>query len=312
MGLGESARGDHLTDFSAQEAFNAYEAVRHRLPETIPTEVSYRQVETLEDIAPEFDVFLLDAFGVLNIGETAIPDTPERVRSLKAAGKRVLVVSNAAGYPHATLLEKYTRLGYDFAPQDVITSRATLLSELSDQSGLHWGLMATPSAGLRDLEALQLTYLEDDPKPYETVDGFLMIGSAAWTETRQAMLEAALLERPRPVLVGNPDIVAPREYGFSKEPGLFAHRLADRTGITPQFFGKPFGNIYDLAFQRLEHIDKSRILMVGDSLHTDILGAHNAGVVSALISGFGFFAGHDVEAAIEKAGIVPNFVVSRP
>ncbi len=312
MGFRESKRGHHLTGFSAQEAFEAYEAVRHRLPQPRSTEMSYRQVDTLEDIAHEFDVFLLDAFGVLNIGDTAIPDTPDRVRSLTAAGKRVLVVSNAAGFPHTTLIEKYYGLGYNFAPQDVITSRATLLSELNGQNELHWGLMATPSAGLRDLEELKLSYLEDDPKPYETVDGFLMIGSAVWNETRQAMLEAALLERPRPVLVGNPDIVAPREYGFSKEPGLFAHRLADRTGVTPQFFGKPFANIYDLAFSRLGHIDKSRVLMVGDSLHTDILGARNAGIASALISGFGFFAGHDVETAIMKAGIVPSFVVNRP
>ncbi|WP_374041628.1 HAD-IIA family hydrolase [Ruegeria sp. YS9] len=312
MGFGESTRGHHLTGFSVQDAFDAYEAVRHRLPQTRSTELSYRQADTLEDIAHEFDVFLLDAFGVLNIGDTAIPGTPDRVRSLKGAGKRVLVVSNAAGFPHATLLEKYTRLGYDFAPQDVITSRVTLLSELNGQSELHWGLMATPSAGLRDLEGLKLSYLEDDPKPYETVDGFLMIGSAVWTESRQAMLEAALLERPRPVLVGNPDIVAPREYGFSKEPGLYAHRLADRTGVAPQFFGKPFANIYDIAFQRLGHIDKPRVLMVGDSLHTDILGAREAGIASALISGYGFFAGHDVEAAIMKAGIAPNFVLNRP
>ncbi|AXT29292.1 HAD family hydrolase (plasmid) [Ruegeria sp. AD91A] len=301
-----------MTEISAREAFDAYEAVRHRLPETTPSEVSLRKAATLEEIADEFDVFLLDAFGVLNIGDTAIPGTPERVRSLKAAGKRVLVVSNAASVPHEALLEKYARLGYDFAPQDVITSRATLLGELNGQSKLHWGLMATPGDGLRDLEGLQVSYLEDDPKPYETVDGFLMIGSAVWTETRQAMLETALLKRPRPVMVGNPDIVAPREYGFSKEPGLFAHRLADRTGIAPQFFGKPFGNIYDLAFRRLGHTDKSRVLMVGDSLHTDIVGARNAGIVSALISGFGFFAGHDVEAAIKKAKIVPDFVVNRP
>lgn len=301
-----------MTGFSAQEAFKAYEAVRHRLPDIEPNDVSYRRIETLSEIMDEFDVFLLDAFGVLNIGETAIPETPERIKSLKAAGKRVLVVSNAAGFPHATLLEKYTRLGYDFAPQDVITSRATLLSGLNSQRGLHWGLMATPSAGLRDLEGLKLTYLEDDPQSYETVDGFLMIGSAAWNEARQAMLEAALLSRPRPVLVGNPDIVAPREYGFSKEPGLFAHRLADRTGVSPLFYGKPFGNIYDLAFQRLGPVDKTRVLMVGDSLHTDILGARHAGVASALVSDFGFFAGHDVEEAIKQAAIVPDFVVTRP
>ena len=301
-----------MTTISAEEAFLAYEAVRHRLPDFAPTGQPFKQADTLEDLADDFDVFLLDAFGVLNIGETAIPGTPQRIDNLKAAGKRVLVVSNAAGFPHAALLEKYTRLGYDFTPEDVITSRATLLAGLNGQPGLHWGLMATRSTGLRDLEGLNLTYLEEDPGPYADVDGFLMIGSAAWTTHRQTLLEEALIKHPRPVLVGNPDIVAPREQGFSTEPGHFAHRLADRTNVAPRFFGKPFTNIFDLAFKRLGPIDKSRVLMVGDSLHTDILGARTAGVASALISGYGFFAGEDVTAAIQRAGIVPDFVVSQP
>lgn len=301
-----------MTSISAEEAFLAYEAVRHRLPAFAPADETPQTAETLEELADAFDVFLLDAFGVLNIGETAIRGTPERIQTLKKAGKRVLVVSNAAGIPHAALMEKYARLGYDFAPEDVITSRTTLLRGMNGQHRMHWGLMATRSTGLRDLEGLNLTYLEDDPAPYDAVDGFLMIGSASWTDARQGILEDALLKRPRPVLVGNPDIVAPREEGFSAEPGHFAHRLADRTEVAPEFFGKPFSNIFDLAFHRLGPTDKSRVLMVGDSLHTDILGARTAGVASALISDFGFFAGQDVREAIARSGIVPDYLVRRP
>jgi HAD superfamily hydrolase (TIGR01450 family) len=297
---------------STETAFEAYEAVRHRLPLVAPSGAAFRRAATLADIADGFDVFLLDAFGVLNIGEAAIPGTPERIRNLKAAGKRVLVVSNAAGFPHAALMEKYTRLGYDFAPDDVITSRVTLLAGLNGRQNLHWGLMATRSTGLRDLEDLNLTYLEEDPAPYDAVEGILLVGSAAWTEERQALLEDSLRKRPRPVLVGNPDIVAPRETGFSVEPGHFAHRLADRTGITPEFYGKPFPDIFDLAFKRLGDVDRSRVLMVGDSLHTDILGARNIGISSALIAQYGFFAGQDAEKAVLATGIVPDFIVERP
>ena len=301
-----------MTVMSTETAFEAYEAVRHRLPLVAPSGAAFRRAATLADIADGFDVFLLDAFGVLNIGEAAIPGTPERIRNLKAAGKRVLVVSNAAGFPHAALMEKYMRLGYDFAPDDVITSRVTLLAGLNGRQNLHWGLMATRSTGLRDLEDLNLTYLEEDPAPYDAVEGILLVGSAAWTEERQALLEDSLRKRPRPVLVGNPDIVAPRETGFSVEPGHFAHRLADRTGITPEFYGKPFPDIFDLAFKRLGDVDRSRVLMVGDSLHTDILGARNIGISSALIAQYGFFAGQDAEKAVLATGIVPDFIVERP
>ncbi len=139
-----------------------------------------------------------------------------------------------------------------------------------------------------------------------------MLGSAVWTEERQALLEASIKDNPRPVYVGNPDIVAPRETGFSTEPGSYAHRLADRTGIAPQFFGKPFQNIFDLAFDRLDDPDPERVVMVGDSLHTDILGGQTAGVKSALISGYGFFGGADVDGPIATSGIQPDYILNRP
>ncbi len=302
-----------MTDLTLDTAFAAYEAVRHRLPAPQRRLDTPAFAQSLDDIADRFDAFLLDAFGVLNIGETAIPGVAERIAGLRARGKQVLVVSNAAGFPHASLLDKYARLGFDFAGGDVITSRKALLAGLKGREDRHWGLMATRSTGLGDLEGLRLTYLEEDPAPYAEVDGFLMVGSAAWTETRQTLLEAAIADRPRPVLVGNPDIVAPREQGFSTEPGLYAHRLADRTGVVPEFFGKPFTNIFDLAFARLDPCPpKGRILMVGDSLHTDILGAEAAGVASALISGYGFFAGGDADGASRQAGIVPDYILERP
>jgi ribonucleotide monophosphatase NagD (HAD superfamily) len=154
--------------------------------------------------------------------------------------------------------------------------------------------------------------LADAPQDFAEAEGFLLVGSAGWTERRQALLVEALRHNPRPVLVANPDIVAPRETGFSAEPGHFAHRLADQTGLTPRFFGKPFANIYELAFARLGAVDRDRVLMVGDSLHTDVLGAQAAGIASALVAEFGFFAEGGAEEAIARCGIAPDFVIDRP
>ena len=293
------------------EAFEAYENVRHRLP-TVPRDAACQYAPHLEAIADEVDTFLLDAFGVLNIGETAIDGVPERVARLQEAGKRVMVVSNAAGYPHADLMAKYARLGYHFAPQDVVTSRKAVLHGLKAEPPRKWGLMATQSLGRADLEDLDVTYLGEDPDAYDAAEAFLLLGSAVWSEARQKLLETSLTRNPRPVYVGNPDIVAPRESGFSTEPGHYAHRLADATGIAPQFFGKPFGNIFDLAFAQLGTFDRTRTVMVGDSLHTDILGGQAAGVKTALIAGYGFFAGHDVDDPIAVSGIQPDYILERP
>ncbi|KIN65583.1 HAD-superfamily hydrolase, subfamily IIA [Sulfitobacter noctilucae] len=293
------------------EAFAAYEAVRHRLPPVRSAGLG-QQVATLDALTDEIDVFLLDAFGVLNIGETAIAGVPERVAGLQKAGKRVLVVSNAAGFPHAKLIEKYAKLGYEFDPDDVITSRKAVLAAVQQEPERHWGLMATESLGRADLDGIDLTYLAEDARAYDAAEAFLLLGSAVWTEERQSLLCASLERDSRPVYVGNPDIVAPRETGFSSEPGSFAHRIADQTGVAPQFFGKPFQNIFDLALARIDAPDPSRIVMVGDSLHTDILGGQTAGVKTALISGYGFFGGSDVAGPIAASGITPDYIVARP
>jgi len=269
---------------NAEWAFAAYEAARHRLPAPDFTEAQARAVGDLSDLADDIDLYLLDAFGVLNMGDQVIPGAPERVAELRAMGKRVLVVSNAAGYPKMQLMAHYHKLGFDFAPEDVLSSREVLLGALADLEPLHIGLMASENWGRGELDHLSFDFLLDDPAAYDRAERIVMLGSGAWNEDRHALLEASLIAHPRPVLVGNPDIVAPRISGLSREPGYYAHRIADLTGIDPQFFGKPFGPVFEQALARAgQGIDPARIVMVGDTLQTDILGGRAAGVKTALI-----------------------------
>ncbi len=315
MGLGQGAGGDHLTAGlemrDAAWAFDAYEAVRRRLPRTAYPAVS-QNVRDLSELADRFDVFLLDAFGVLNVGQQAIPGAPARVAALQAAGKIVIVLSNAASYPKRILLQRYARLGFHFDPADVLTSREVCLAEFAADPSDRIGLMAPETYGCEELEHLSVHFLNDDPATFAAADCFLLLGSGSWSEHRQSLLETALRARPRPVIVGNPDIVAPRETGLSMEPGHFAHRLIDATGCRPQFFGKPFPEIFEHALKRLPaDIDHARIVMVGDTLQTDILGGQAAGFSTALVTGFGSLTGLKTDRAIEDSGIVPWFIMPR-
>ncbi|MEM7731734.1 MAG: hypothetical protein AAF280_02995 [Pseudomonadota bacterium] len=139
---------------SQAEAFAAYEAVRARLPGPVPGKPPPQPIGTLADISDAFDVFLLDAFGVLNIGEDPIEDVPGRVARLQAAGKRVLVVSNAASVPREALVEKYARLGYSFAPEDIITSRSATIAGMEDAANRLWGVMGLTGETMRDFGPL--------------------------------------------------------------------------------------------------------------------------------------------------------------
>ncbi|MFN3208602.1 MAG: TIGR01459 family HAD-type hydrolase [Roseovarius sp.] len=293
------------------EAFEVYLGIRHRLP---PATFAGAPVHapTLADVADPFDVILFDAYGVLNVGEAPISGAAERIAALRMAGKTVMVVSNSAGYPKRQMMERYARLGFDFAPDEVVTSRDTLLAYLADAPHRHWGLMLSDNHGTEEFENFQTTFLKDDTDAYAAVEGFLLIGSDGWTERRQQLLQEALVRRPRPVIVGNPDIVAPREITLSLEPGYYAHRIADLDAGDLVFLGKPFPGIYEIAMARLPvRPAPSRVLMVGDTLHTDILGGRHMGFATALVTGFGSLVGLSECDAIKRSGIVPDIIVDQ-
>lgn len=290
------------------DALAAYQRVRHRLP-GIEGGSSWVQAE-FSDVAEGFDLILFDAYGVLNVGESAIPGAAARVAALRASGKQVSVVSNSAGYSKDHMMDRWRRLGFDFTPGEVITSRDALLWQLALEPSRAWGVMLNPEIDAGEIAAFDPIYLRDDPADYDRAEGFLLIGADGWTDARQSLLEGALRRHSRPVLVGNPDLVAPREGGLTREPGWFAHRLSDATGVTPRFLGKPFPEIFDLAVRRrAPTIDPKRVLMVGDTLHTDILGGAQAGFATALVTGHGALRGLDVAKSVTAAAIAPDFVV---
>ncbi|MCF6303317.1 MAG: HAD-IIA family hydrolase [Devosiaceae bacterium] len=291
-------------------AFAQYERVRQVLPKANFPTASIR-ISHIIEISEQFDVFLLDAFGVLNVGQEVIPGAPEWVGALQSAGKKVLVVANGATFSPSVSLKKYQDFGFDFDPRDIIASRNVLADALNGRDEKLWGVMASTGGAIDEL-SVNCIQLGQDPADFERVEGFIFLGSGEWTLMQQAMIVASLQRRPRPVFVGNPDIVAPRETGLSLEAGWFAHEIARKSEVVPQFFGKPFENIYQRALQRVgENVALERVVMVGDTLHTDVLGGAAAGVKSVLMADYGLFAGLDVDPFIATSGIVPDYILTQ-
>ena len=53
-------------------------------------------------------------------------------------------------------------------------------------------------------------------------------------------------------------------------------------------------------------VPRHQIAMVGDSLHTDILGANHQGLKSVLLTGYGLLKGLDWQALVDSTGIHPD------
>lgn len=295
------------TSVDAAWAFGRYQQIAARLPQATFSPVS-RHVANLGDAADAYDVFLFDSFGVLNVGETPIAGAAERLKALRAAGKQVFVLTNAASGPLRGNVAKYASLGFDFAPEEIVSSREVLVAGLAAFGpDICWGVAAPESSDIAELPCASRRL---EGAAFDACGGFILLSSSDWGEAEQARLADALARHPRPLLIGNPDLVAPREDSFSREPGSFAHDLIDHLGIEPLFFGKPYANAFDVVRSRLENSGESlRGVMIGDTLHTDILGGAAAGFDTALVTGHGVMRAMDVQQCIRESGIVPDIIL---
>lgn len=300
--------GGLLSD--AEAAFARYEAIRPRLPAAyFPLQPLV--LPSLEEVADHVDGFLLDAFGVLNVGETAIPGAVARMASLRARGKRLVVLTNAASYTRPQLLAKYHRLGFDFAAEEVVASRDVAVARLEQIApGATWAAIAAEGDAFTDIPARVIDAIAD-PRALDTADAILFLSTARWSLPLQGRLVAALQRNPRPLVIANPDLVAPREGGLTLEPGLFGHDLLDALPSEVHWFGKPFPEAFAEGIARTG-LAPSRLAMVGDTLHTDVLGGAAAGCRTVLVTDHGLFAGRDTAPFIRASGIMPDFVIPSP
>jgi len=281
-------------------AFARYRAVDHRLPVADRGYPPFSvKIKDLRDVFHRYDGFILDAFGVLNIGDGAIPGAVERIAQMRAAGKRLVVLTNGASKTRAEALATYHRWGFDFAEDEVISSRDLAAAALAGRRGI-WAAIAPEGSQFNDLpgdvRALDARLLDE-------ADGFLFLGSQGWTEAKQAALVAALRARAAGDLRQSRHRRPAREQGFTWEPGHYAHDLP----VPVEFHGKPFGPALQAALDRLG-LPARKVAMVGDTLHTDILGGRAAGCFTVLIAGHGFFAGTDPQPYITASGITPDFI----
>ncbi|MBF0611711.1 MAG: TIGR01459 family HAD-type hydrolase [Magnetococcales bacterium] len=270
--------------------------------------------ESFLQVASQYEVILLDAFGVIVVGKEAIAGAVESVAALQGMAKKVRLVSNNASQSPVQLQESYGRLGFRFALEDIITSGMTIQGYVAGSS-----LRDEPYV-LIGTEESRLWYAPDSGRlalqPEGVEDrGYLLVCSNRDYYGDGAMQEAVerLLGQGEPVvLLANPDLVAPEGEGrFNPVAGYTVARWLDRYPVKVVGLGKPFSPIFQLALQGLSEVEPGKVLMVGDTLDTDILGGINMGFATCL-TGSGSYWGLDskaVENLCWKKGIYPDYCV---
>jgi glycerol 3-phosphatase-2 len=294
------------------EAWAGYRQWEHRMPAKPATRMATR-VSGLAEILDDFDVVILDNFGVLSLGGPAIPEGGPALSAIRASGKPLRILTNDGAKGIDAMLAGHRGRGYTFQADEIVPGYRLLGRAIAARAAApdsrSWGMINLDPAPEPELTGSMVALTGDGIGQIDAISGLVFLDAGEWREADQDRLLASFGAEPRPVIVCNPDLTAPYPGELSIEPGWFAHLLADATGIEPDFLGKPFPDTYDIALNGLDHIPRHRIIAVGDTPHTDVLGAHAAGIKSLLVE-TGFTRGQDAVDLMEEAGIMADFIAS--
>lgn len=262
----------------------------------------------LAALAEAYDGFILDLWGVIHDGQRVFPHAVDTLRSLRTAGKRAVLLSNAPRR-EAVVAARNREIGLpDGLVAGIVTSGEEAWRHMHDRpDAFHQGLgrRCLHLGGPRDRSMRE-------GLPYDFVahaaeaDCILNTGSA--DESGGMAAEAAELElaasRDLPMVCANPDRVVIS--GGRREP--CAGAIADRyeaLGGRVAWHGKPYPGVYRRAVERLAVADPARVLCVGDGMETDMVGARNAGLDALFILG-GIHqdeVGRNSQGEIDAAGL---------
>ncbi len=243
----------------------------------------------------ELDALVFDIDGVWVLDGRLMPGSLELLTGLRQKKVPFSLLTNDANHSTEEKSRSLRQCGLDISPEEIISCGDGLVEfvskhRLKNQRFFAMGDLGSPcfgeKAGLRitrDLDRLSSCHgvlVGEDNYDWETVINHVV---------------NYFIDSPhRPLVVPNPDEFYPKLSGkiqiAAGGVGRFIQRVLAAYGvkIEPVYLGKPHSPIFEHSHHQLERrsgrdIDRGRVLMIGDHLASDILGANRFGYRSALL-----------------------------
>jgi len=275
-----------------------------------------KRIENFKSIIDKYDIIFFDAFGVIKTYQGLMPGIEKTFEYLLAQGKEYYIVTNDASRSPAQLAESYHKNGLSVITSDRIISSGMLTKEYLDLK-VDDGIVAflgTPesshyieSSGLHTLPVREI-----DSSNIDKVNALAFLDDEGFDWCADLNKTVNILrKRTIPVIVANTD----RAYPVSiHDVGIAIGGIAAmiESIIGKQFirFGKPDSQMFMFAYDMIREyrpITKKQIVMVGDTLQTDILGGNKFGLDTVLVLSGNTLA-KDADNRITSTGIVPTYI----
>ncbi len=277
-------------------------------------------IHDFRTVVENYKIVFFDAFGVIKSYNGLIPGIIQTFDYLAETGKEYYIVTNDASRSPMQLAQTYHRMGFHAVQHDRIISSGMLAKEYLDlkvNDGIVAYLGTENSAHYIERSGLQaLPVSAIDETNIDRVNALVLLddeGFDWFTDLNKTV--NILRQRTIPAIVANTDNIYPvsGSNNVSIAIGGIATMVESIVGKRFIRFGKPDSQMFMFAYDLIRGkrtISKKEILMVGDTLHTDIIGGNKFGLDTVLVLS-GNTLPDDAETRIRSTGIVPTYVCEK-
>ena len=264
-----------------------------------------------------YQMVFFDAYGVIRDSKGLVPGIESTFKWLEKHRKEYFIITNDSSRSPELLAAYYHKAGLDFIQPDKIISSGMLAKEflyLKVKEGIVAYLGTERSAHYIEhpgLEAVPLCELKE--QDHSKVSALVLLDDEGFNWFEGLNKAVNLLRRKAiPAILANADGVYPvNRHDVGIAIGGLAWMIEKITGKKIIRFGKPDSQIFMFAWEKVirnfPNQHKKDIVMVGDTLHTDILGGNKFGFDTVLVL-TGNILPEDAETRIMGRGIVPTFI----
>jgi HAD superfamily hydrolase (TIGR01450 family) len=274
------------------------------------------EVVSFQSVIDKYKVIFFDAYGVLKNYKGLMPGIEKTFDYLNKEKKEYFIITNDASRSPEQLATSYTDLGLMAIKSDHIISSGMLAKEYLDlkvKNGIVAYLGTENSAHYIEspgLRTLPVSAVDDDN--INEVNAIVLLDDEGFDWYSDLNKTVNILRRRTiPAIVANTDSIYPAtKNNVSIAIGGIATMVESIVGKRFLRFGKPDSQIFNFAYEHVrgfKPVTKGDILMIGDTLHTDIIGANKFGLDSMLVLS-GNTLPDDAETRIKTTGIIPDYI----
>ena len=275
------------------------------------------RTKSFRSVVKNYKAVFFDAFGVLKNHKGLIPDIAATFDYLEKKGIYYYVLTNDSSRSPEELAKWYQSKGLHKITTDKILSSGMLAMDFFKTkitNGNSVAYLGTPASAhyIQSVGLNTIPIKDVDLENLEQIESFAFLDDEGfnWNDDLNKTINL-LRKKNMTVVVANTDINYPvSRNDISVAIGGLADLVENIVGKSFIRFGKPDAQMFLLAYERALldiPVKRNEILMVGDTLYTDIIGGNKFGLDTALVLS-GNTLPDMAKIRISSSGIIPTYV----